>query len=159
MAPELVATPRHAQMLSPKAQFFFCKYCKLETESQVQTQRLSLKMILQLDRFLIEKGVVSSSKLNFIRSRFFALKSLENDFRGHFFFRVCEMCFSLHKEVLKLKKVFKEFSQTVGVNDTEKDAGLQMILAKKRKRELLIKSMASPGTSQLRNEEQQTFQG
>lgn len=70
------------------------------------------------------------------------------------------MCFSLHKEVLKLKKVFKEFSQTVGVNDTEKDVGLQMILTKKRKRELLIKSMASPRASQLRSEEheQQSFQ-
>lgn len=123
--------------LTPNAQFFFCKYCKLETQTSPQTHSLSLKMILQLDNFLIQKGISMAPHLRFIESRFSALKSLQNDFRGHFFFRVCEVCFSLHKQVLRLKSVFGDFAQIVGVNDCERDPGFLSTLAKKKKEELM----------------------
>lgn len=128
---------QHEPNLTPNAQFFFCKYCKLETQTSPQTHSLSLKMILKLDKFLIEKGINMAPHLRFIESRLSALKSLQNDFRGHFFFRVCEMCFSLHKEMLKLKSIQKEFAQIVGINDCDLDPGFLTSLAKKKREELM----------------------
>lgn len=130
-------SPNSNNLLSKKKESEYqkskaCKYCGEFYTVNELTKKMTLKMIIALDKHLKHRGW-AYSWLDRAEQQYLDISNL---YEIH---QVCKVCYRLYEEVTKLLDIYSEFSQKIGINmDLEKSTQLISITTlKKPPQELL----------------------
>lgn len=86
-----------------------CKYCEKSYSVVELTKKMTLKMIIQMDKHLKIRGW----SFDWLNRAEFQYLDISNLYEVH---QVCKVCYRLYEEVTKLVELYEEFSKGIGIH-------------------------------------------
>ena len=86
-----------------------CNYCEEYYFTEELTKKLTLKMIIQMDKHLFHRG----KNYDWLNRSDYKFLDISNLYETH---DVCKTCYKLYEEITELLNTYQEFSKYIGVN-------------------------------------------